>query len=83
MENNESDTLLKCIFTKTTVARKNAVCKVHKQNNKMRKDSANLMNLNSEETAKKVYCLEEKEKNAGKTSAALQRIFRQDSSNYL
>ena len=58
------------------LVRKSAVSKVHQTRQDMRKDLANLM-CHSEETAKRIYFLQEKNKKSGETSAALRSILRQ------
>ena len=51
-----------------TLVRKSAVSKVHEFREIMKDDLANLM-YHSEDTAKKIYFLQEKSKKAGETSA--------------
>ena len=63
-----------------TLIRKSCVTKTHNLNPDMEKDLANLM-CHSTNTAKKSYFLEEKSKNAAKTSLRLQSILRQPDIN--
>ena len=57
------------------LVRKSAVSKVYEENRDLSKDLAGLM-CHSEETAKRVYALQEKTKKAGETNAALRHIMR-------
>ena len=57
------------------LVRKSAVSKVHSGHEGLKTDLANLM-CHSEETAKRIYYLQEKTKKAGETSSSLRSILR-------
>ena len=58
------------------LVRKSSVSKVYKHHRHLSKNLAGLM-CHSEETAKRVYALEDKTRKAGETSAALRKIMRE------
>jgi len=57
------------------LVRKSAVSKVYEKDRHLSRDLAGLM-CHSEDTAKRIYALQEKTKKAGETSVALRRIMR-------